>query len=294
MLARLLIALALPPASLAAAAPVAVTDDLGRAVRLERPAVRIVSASPHATELLFAAGAGGRLVGAVAYSDFPPEALRLPSVGDARALDLERVLSLKPDLLIAWASGNNRGEVDKLARAGIPVFYSEPRRAEHVATSLERLGRLAGTQAEALQAAGAYRAAFERLRARFAGRAPLPLFYEIWHAPLMTLNGEHIVSDFLRVCGARNVFAELPALAPTVSLEAVIRAAPQIIASGAGESALAAWRSRRDIPASRAGNLCAVDPAIMHRATPRVIGQAEALCECIDAARGRASGQAAR
>jgi iron complex transport system substrate-binding protein len=266
-------------------AEVAVSDDAGRKVSLPRPAQRIVSLAPHATELLFAAGAGPRVAGVAAYSDFPPAAAGLPQVGDAHALDLERIVALRPDLVVAWLSGNSRQQVDKLAAAGLAVFFSEPAGAEGVAANLERLGELAGSAAAGRAAANRFRAELVELEQAYRAAVPVRLFYEIWHEPLMTLNGRHFVSDVLARCGARNVFAGLPALVPTVAMEAVVAAAPQVIASGAGEPALAAWRSRREIPAVRDGRLCAVDAVRMHRPGPRLVAAARELCGCIAEAR---------
>ncbi len=281
----LLLAVLLALPALPLRAEVIATDDAGRKVSFQQAPRRIVSLAPHATELLFAAGAGARVVGVAAYSDFPPEAARLPQVGDAHALDLERIVALRPDLVVAWLSGNSRQQVEKLAGRGIAVFYSEPARAEEVATNLERLGELAGSGEAGRGAANRFRGELVELEQAYRAAAPVKVFYEIWHQPLMTLNGRHFVSDVLARCGARNVFADLPALVPTVSLEAVIAAAPQVIASGAGESALAAWRARREIPAVRDGRLCTVDAVRMHRPGPRLVGAARELCGCIAGAR---------
>jgi iron complex transport system substrate-binding protein len=286
MSVRLLVFLA---AAMAAALPlraaVTVFDDAGRKVSLQRAATRIVSLAPHATELLFAAGAGPRVVGVAAYSDFPPEAARLPQVGDAHALDLERIVALRPDLVVAWLSGNSRQQVEKLAARGIPVFYSEPARVEEVAANLQRLGQLAGSGEAGSASANRLRSELVELERSYRDAPPVRLFYEIWHEPLMTLNGRHFVSDVLARCGARNIFADLTPLVPTVSLEAVIAAAPQVIASGAGEAALAAWRTRREIPAVHDGRLCAVDAVRMHRPGPRLVAAARELCGCIAGSR---------
>jgi iron complex transport system substrate-binding protein len=282
-----LLAAYLTAATAATVAAVTVRDDAGRTVVLQQPAQRIVSLAPHATELLFAAGAGGRLVGVAAYSDFPADAAALPQVGDAHALDLERIVALRPDLVVAWASGNSRQQVDRLAATGIPVFFSEPRVAEDVASNLQRLGALAGTAREAKDAAAHFRGALADLEQRYRGARPVSVFYEIWHTPPMTLSGRHFVSDMLARCGARNVFADLPALTPTLSVEAVIAAAPEVIATGAGAEAADFWRGRREIPAAHHGRVCEVDATRMHRAGPRLADAAAELCECIDGARRR-------
>ncbi len=189
-------------ACVSARAAIVVGDDAGRSVTLERPAQRIVSLSPHATELLFAAGAGARVVGVAAYSDYPPAATPLPQVGDAHALDLERILALRPDLVVAWLSGNSRQQVERLEASGIAVYFSEPRTAPDVATNLERLGQVAGTADAGRAAAQRYRAELAKLEQDYRGARPVKLFYEIWHAPVMTLSGRHFVSDILARCGA--------------------------------------------------------------------------------------------
>jgi iron complex transport system substrate-binding protein len=280
-MSRLLLVIAWLGLSATSLAAVEVVDDLDRRVALPRPAQRIVSLAPHATELLFAAGAGARVVGVAAYSDFPPEAARLPQVGDAHALDLERIVAMRPDLVVAWASGNSRQQVERLAQRGIAVFYSEPGRLPDIAASLERLGELAGTQAAALAAAARLRGELAALEAEYRGVPAIRLYYEIWHSPPMTVSGRHFVSDALARCGFVNVFAALEPLAPAVSLEAVIAARPQAIATGAGAEAAAFWRGRRDLAAP----VCEVDPSRMHRPGPRLAGAAREVCACLDAAR---------
>ncbi len=271
----------------AASGAVSVRDDSGRELRLAQPATRIISLAPHATELLFAAGAGTRVAAVAAWSDYPPEAAKLPQVGDAHALDIERIVALRPDLVVAWSSGNSASQIAQLEARGIAVFRSDPQRVEEVATNLERLGALAGTDATAALAARRFREGFTELARSHARRAPVKLFYEIWGEPLMTFNDKHIVSDVMRLCGARNVFGDSPLLTPTVPVEAVISAAPDLIISGTGAEVLQAWRRWPQIPAVKNAKLCTVDPAHMHRAGPRLLEGARELCNCIDAARGK-------
>ena len=283
-LAALLMVLAWLPAQ-----AVTVNDDEGRVVRLQEPARRIVSLAPHATELLFAVGAGGRIVGAVEYSDYPAAAKAIPRVGRYDRLDLERILALRPDLVVSWASGNPCEVQDRLRRLGLAVFASEPREPEDVASNLERLGRLTGNEARARQVAEGFRQALARLARRYGGRAPVSVFYQIWDRPLMTLNGEHLVSKLIELCGGRNVFAELPALAPQVSLEAVLAADPRVIViSGKGaqdEEWLSSWRRWPALRAVREGNLFVLDPDIIQRHTPRLVQGTERLCGYLEQAR---------
>lgn len=269
--------------------PVTVTDDEGREITLAAPAQRIVSLAPHVTEVLFAAGAGSRIVGAVAYSDYPPEAADIPRVGGYMSIDLEAVAALRPDLVIAWSSGNREAHLDKFAALGIPVFMNESRRLDDVAHSLERFGKLAGTEEAANAAASAFRDRHQRLVERFSSQPPITMFYQIWNDPLMTINGEHMISDVITLCGGRNVFATLPQLAPQIGTEAVLGAAPEVIvASGMGEARpewLDRWRDWRGLPAAEAGNLYFVPPDLIQRPTPRILDGAEIVCESLDDAR---------
>lgn len=284
-LAGLLVALA---AAGAAAGP-SVTDDTGHAVRLERPAGRIVSLAPHVTELLFAAGAGERVVAAVNHSDYPPAARALPRVGGYSRLNVERILAFEPDLVVGWASGNPQGQLQRLRGLGPALYVTEPRSLEAIATNIARLGRLAGTAAAARAAADAFRARLERLRARYATRTRVDVFYEVWNDPLMTVNGDHVISDVIRGCGGRNVFAGLGALAPRVSVEAVLQRDPEaIVASGAGDEApewLARWKRWPALRAVTRGNLFLIPPSLLQRHTPRILDGMRRLCEQLERAR---------
>lgn len=290
MQVRLAIAVtALLYAAAASAQRVQVIDDEGHTVSLPQPARRIVSLAPHLTELLFAAGAGDRVVGAVAYSDHPPEARRVPRIGDSAQLDLERLVALKPDLVLVWRDGNSAQQLDRVAALKLPVYASEIHRMIDIEHTLQRLGTLAGTSAVALARSRAFAAEIARLRARYASRPPLAVFYQIWHRPLLTVNGQHLISEALALCGARNVFGALPMLTPTVSDEAVLQADPDAIVTGsvdpAGPDNLDAWRKLPALRAARLGHLLVVDPDTLHRPSPRVADGTRELCEKLERVR---------
>lgn len=274
-----------------ARADVDLTDDQGRAVHLAQPARRIVSLAPHVTELLYAAGAGERVVGAVQYSDYPEAAKKVARVGSYTAVDMEKVVALKPDLVVAWKSGNRDAHLDKLRGLGIPVFINEPRKIDDVARSLSQLGRLAGTEAVAEPAAKAFRERYAALAAKYSARPKVRTFYEIWNRPLMTINGEHLIADVMRLCGGENVFAKLPVLAPAIDVEAVLAAQPEaIVASGMGEARpewLDDWRKWTKLPAVARGNLFFIPPDQIQRHTPRILDGAERLCGQLEEARER-------
>ena len=267
-----------------------ITDDAGKGIHLDRPAQRIVSLAPHTTEILFAIGAGEKIVGAVNYSDYPPAAKAIPRVGGYNNIDVERIVSLRPDLVVAWSSGNNPAQVEALERLGIRVFRNEPRRVPDVVATARRLGRLAGTAAQAQRFAQAFEVRYRRLQETYAGRQPVRLFYEIWNQPLLTINGQHLISDVIRLCGAVNVFAELPALVPQVDVEAVLAARPAIIVAGSGmgqdrQAWLDAWRRWPSLPAVARNQLYLIDADLLQRHGPRILDGAEALCAVVDAAR---------
>lgn len=271
-----------------AAAAVEAVDDLGQHVRLEKPASRIVSFAPHVTELLFAVGAGEKIVGVVKHSDYPEQAKRIPEVGTNQAADLERIVAMQPDLLIAWLHAASMKQLERLRSTGIPVYFSNPRTLEAIARDGERLAKLAGTEGEAARWAAQFRQRHQRLLSRYAHPAKVRVFYQVWPRPLYTLNREHFVSDLLATCGATNVFGALAAIAPVVGTEAVLRANPQAIVGAVTRAELQSrWGGWKDMDAVRFGNLFSVDADLMHRAGPRAIDAAEALCERIDEARRR-------
>ena len=256
-----------------------VFDDYGN--RVEVKASRIVSLAPHLTELVYAAGAGSRMVGAVEYSDFPPAARELPRVGSDAQINIESVLALRPDLIVAWPNPGSVRAIDRLAELGIPVFRSEPRELEDIATTIERLGALAGTQAEAERAARAFRVRKAELEKRYSGRPKLRVFYQVWDRPLLTVNGDHVISKVIALCGGQNVFATLPLIAPEVDTEAVLRANPDVVLTSKAGAEPPKW-----LPRSR---FFVVPADLIQRHTPRLLEGAELVCRALEEARSARS-----
>lgn len=268
---------------------VAVKDDAGHVVTLAQPAQRVVSLAPHATELLFAAGGGERVVGVVSHSDFPAQAKRIPSVGDSRQIDVERLLALKPDLLVVWLHGSSARQLEQLQQLGIPLFYSEPHALADIPDAVSRLGQLLGTEAIATKRATELRQTLTTLAARYKGRPTVRMFYQVWSKPLYTLNGRHIVSDAIRLCGGENIFDRLATTAPIVNVEAVLQENPEAIVTGSNqqqtETGLSMWNNYPTLLAVKNKNLFSVDADLINRAGPRLIDGAAALCEKLDLAR---------
>ncbi len=264
-------------------------DDSGHEIRLKAPAKRIITLAPHAAESLFAAGAGDKLVGTVDYSDYPPEAKKLPRVGGYSRIDLEAVAALKPDLVIAWESGNNMTQVDKLRALGLTVYVSQPNTIQNIANQLEKIGQLAGTEATANAAAELFRKRLETIREANAGKPKVRVFYQIWKSPLMTVGGPQIISDAIKICGGENVFGQLKQMAPNVTVESVLEADPEaIIATGMGDARpewLHDWDKWTRLTAVKRNNLFHINPDIMQRHTPRILDGTEKLCAHLDVAR---------
>jgi len=266
-----------------------VTDDAGRTVAVRAAPLRIVSLSPGGTEMLFAAGAGREVVATVEYSDVPADAQRVPRIGDAVAIDLERLVRMHPDVVVAWPSGGNPAQREKIARLAIPVYEQQAQRLADLAPSVRRLGALAGTEALAERAARAIEARLAALTRSYGGGAGAgghpSVLLEVWNRPIYTVGGRHLMSDALELCGARNVFADLPEAAPLVGVEAVIARDPDIIiaAGPPGESGswLTDWRRFATLKAVRNDRLLAFEDQGLSRLGPSVLDATAALCRAI-------------
>jgi len=268
------------------AASVSVVDDAGRTVTLPAPAHRIVSLAPNITDALFAAGAGAYVVGTSRFTEYPAAAKNVPVVGDATMIDLERIVASKPDVVIVWKSGNAASQVEKIARLGIPVFYAETTRLADVAAATRRFGVLAGTSVAATNAAQSFDASLAQLRATYAGRKRLKVFYQIWDRPLMTIGRAQIIDDAITLCGGTNVFADLTQAAPTVSREAVLARDPDVILSGGatGES-LDGWKASGFLTAVKHDNVFSIDAPTLALPSPSILPGVATLCRALDAAR---------
>lgn len=272
-------------------ASVCATDDLGEEICLDRPATRIAALSPGATELAWAAGAGDQVVAVVAYSDYPPAARKVTSVGSHTRMDMERLLQLRPDLVIGWVTGNPTEQLATLKALDIPVFSIEPRSFEAVSQTIERLSALAGTESEGFAEAERFRQGIAGLRAQFEKADPVPVFYQVWDEPLMTVNSQHLIGEMIQLCGGDNVFGHLGRLVPRISAEAVVAANPEaILAGGMGEENrhwLTRWQNFPSLTATARDNLFFIPPSLVQRPTPRMLEGTRLFCDKLEVARGR-------
>lgn len=266
-----------------------VTDDVGNKLDINRPAQRIISIAPHVTELLFAAGAGDKVVGVVQFSDYPPAATKIKQVGSYTKLDLETIIALQPDLVVGWYTGNNPTELAKLKKFGIRVYLHESQQIIDIANTIEKLGRLSGTEATAMPMAQTFRQRYSKLKRQYASRSRLKGFYQVWNEPLITVSEQGLINDVLQLCGVDNVFAKLGGQFPRISVEAVLQHNPQmIIASGmdlARPEWLDDWRKWQSLQAVQANNLYFVPPSIIQRHAPRILDAASQVCEQAEQAR---------
>lgn len=270
-------------------AQVDLVDDLGNRVVLEKPAQRIISLAPHITEMLYAVGGGEQIAATVSYSDYPVAARDIKRVGDATNLDLEAVAALAPDLIIAWHSGTSAQTVANLRKLGFTLYLSEPRGVAGVADSLRKLGALVGKEADAESRARQYIEQLDQLAATYRSREPVTVFYQIWNQPLMTINGDHVISDVINLCGGVNLFAQLPALAPAIDLEAVLLKNPEVIlisSQGLTDTeATAEWRRWRSMTAVRKNQIYPIPWDLISRYTLRLLEGAQVVCDAINKAR---------
>ncbi len=278
LIVRLGIALLLLAGQCAAAA-INLTDDTCHALHLARTPQRIVALAPHVTELVYAVGAGAQLVGADSASDYPDEVRELQRIGDYSRIHFERVAALKPDLVIGWAGGNRASDIHKLRQMGLPVLLTDAHRLQDVARLLRLIGKATGQAQQGELAARDFERKLDALRRQYRNAPPRRVFYEVWERPLMTIGGPHWISDVLVLCGGRNIFSELAASAPAVSVEAVLARAPEVIVSGTDAPDVAPfWARFTTLPAVKRQAFIRIDASTLHRPTPRLLEGAATLC----------------
>ena len=277
----------------AQAVALTVTDDAGIQVTFNAPPQRIISLAPNLTELAYAAGLGSRLVAVSAYSDHPLAANQLPQVGDAFRIDWERLLALKPDMVLAWGSAMSATDRTAFEKLKLNLLVLEPRRLDDVPRALRLLGRIANTDAAAEIAAYAFEKQRNALRSKYAGHSIVRAYIQIAATPLLTVNGKHIISDVLRLCGAQNVFFDAPLLVPAISEEALVNAQPRVMLAVAAsdedqEQVNNLWRSL-PLLAVRQGHIGFVHPDLISRSSPRILQGAQEICEQLEMVRNNSA-----
>jgi len=270
-------------------ASISVIDFAGNTISLDSPAKRIVALAPHIVENVYTAGAGAQLVGRVSYSDFPEEAKKLPIVGGYAKTNLEKILELNPDLVIAWESGNSDASVAKIRELGYPVYIDQPDTLDDLAKSVRDIGHLSGHFEHADKEMQNYLNSLNSFKELNQKKRKVSAFYQVWNSPLQTINGKHIISDAIKVCGGENIYSKEKAIAPIINIESILERDPEvIIASGMSDSRpdwLEDWKQWPTLTAVRRNNLFYVNPDHIQRHSVRVLQGIRSLCAQLDIAR---------
>ncbi|MDR6165542.1 cobalamin-binding protein [Pseudomonas fluorescens] len=242
--------------------------------------LRVVSLAPSLTEIVVELDSADLLVGVLDAGERPAAIADVPSVGRYGQLDMERLLSLKPDLLLLWPGSVGAGQRDQLKRLNIPTFIAEPHTLTQLAAQIEAIAEQLGRPERGAKRAAELRAQLEGMRQRYQRDVPLRVFYQVWDKPLYTVGGGQIISDALEVCGARNVFADLDLPAPQVSIEAVLQRDPEVIVVG-DQAQLGAWKVWPQVAAVRQGRLLLVTDKGLERPSGQMISATAKLCQLI-------------
>ncbi|MBU1392505.1 MAG: cobalamin-binding protein [Gammaproteobacteria bacterium] len=254
---------------------------------LANPAKRIIALSPHAVEMLYAIGAGDKIVATTDYADYPEAAKKIPRIGGYYGIQMERVMELNPDLIVVWDSGNKAEDINQLRTLGFNLYGSDPKTLEGIAKELEELGQLTGHVEEASKAAAAYRAELIRLRVENAKKSEPKVFYQLWSTPLMTVSKNSWIQQIISVCHGQNVFYDAASDYPQVSLENVLLTLPEVILQSEEEGNVKGvdWSQWPEIPAVKNQHIYQLNADLLHRATPRALLGVQALCDALDKAR---------
>ena len=247
-------------------------------------APRVITLAPSLAEIMVELDSADLVVGVLDYGVRPPELAGRPSVGRHAQLELESLLSLKPDLVLLWPDSISRSQREQLDGLGIPLYVAEPHDLDQLARQFREIAVQLGRAEVGERLSERFTRGLADLRQRYAGREPVTVFYQVWHEPLFTLGGQQIVSDALRVCGARNVFADLSLPAPQVSVESVLARDPQVILGGS-DAQLEPWQQWPTLQAVRKQQLWEVPDKGLERPSFQMLGALEKLCAVLHKAR---------
>ena len=262
-------------------ADITVVDDSGAKVVLAEPAGKIVSLSPHLTELLFSLGVGDRIEATVDFSDYPEAALDIPRLGDAFSVSVEAVIEQSPDLIVAWMTGGNHRTFEQLRALGYPVFVNEASSLVGIAVAVEQLGILVGKPVRGLELAENFRVDLEKLRQSSSGAGSPKVFFQISDAQLYTVNSQHLIGQAIEVCGANNIFSGVDFLVPMVSYESVLERNPDVlVVSSPYPGYKSAWDDRwNDL--GWGGRVRTIDASLITRPSLRMLDGIKMLCETL-------------
>ncbi len=252
------------------------------------PAQRIIALSPHLVEQLYSIGVGDKIVGTTEHADYPHQARSIPRVGNYAQLQVEKILALKPDLVLAWTDGNPPADINKLRQFGLNVVDSNPLLLTDIAKELRVLGQLTGAEDKAEQQAQWMEKGLAELRQRYSTQQKVIVFYELWQQPLSTVAQKAWPQQQLELCGASNPFAKAVGDYPQVSIEHVVASQPQLIIQPVSVNeprTLLDWSRWPAIPAVKYQQFSQPNSDLVHRTTSRMLQGVRQLCADIDKAR---------
>lgn len=268
-------------------ASIQVSDDLGSKLSVAQAPKRIISLAPDLTEILFAIGAQDKIVGAVNSCDYPAAAKKITKIGAYNALDVERMLTLQPDLIITWGKSFAM-QLAPLRKINIPIYISEPHTLTDVARTMRTLGILLGVAANANAAADAYMQRWQQLKNNYQSRQKVRVFYQLGSYSLMTINKKSWINEAIELCGGENIFKDTIGNAPIVDMESIVAANPEVILSdGDQKDGLKQWLRWKSITASAQQHVYRVSADLIDRAGPRLLDGTRQICLAIDKVRKR-------
>ncbi|WP_196221255.1 cobalamin-binding protein [Sansalvadorimonas verongulae] len=271
------------------AAQTCIQDDHGREVCWNKPVQRIVTTSSNLTRLLYAAGAGSRLVGADSYSTFPENTAKPADIGSFPNFNLEQILALKPDVVLVWGQVIGKEIIERLQGLGLKVFYVDQNTIADIASSIQKLGALAGTGSVANQSAAAFTERYQKLLTTYQQRKKTRVFYEMWNVPLMTVGSKHLINEAINMCGGDNIFSDLDTGVVTVGLETVLQRNPEIIITrdqfSKNDEIPKEWAPLRPVKAVKNGMIIPFPDNLLTMPTPKMLDGIELLCQKVQAAR---------
>jgi len=255
----------------------------------EEPAKRIIALSPHAVEMLFAIGAGDKIVATLEYADYPEQALKIPRIGNYAGIQIERLLELKPDLVIGWKGGNKTSDLEKIKSLGIDVVYTQPQSIQDIISDLEKFGQLTEQQEQAQSVIDNMQKRYQLIRQTYQNKSPINVFYQLWHDPLQSVGADSWIESLIHDCGGSNIYRQASTPYPMVSMESVLVKNPQVIIiphhSGSEVEKRIYWSKWPEISAVKAENIFTINGDLLHRFTPRSLDGLELMCEKINQGR---------
>ena len=268
-------------------ANIEVIDDAGYVVSLDKPAQRVITLSPGLTELVYAAGGSEKIIATVSYSDFPEQAKSLPRIGNSNSLDIEQILILRPDLIIAWKSGNSVRQIEQLKNLNLKIYVSEPLKFSDIPDTIKVLGDLMSTQDLAQKNAQKFIKKYDELKQDYQKdliNTPKRTFIQIWDNPVMSVNSEHLISQVISFCGGYNIFSDALSLTYSPDIESILKQDPEIILStqmDPSSSWLERWYQWPYLTAVKNDQLYNINPDHLVRHTPRILLGIETICQLI-------------